>query len=181
VLTDSLLREPPADSSSTGSRPSVLRDTSGSADAITGHTSRLSIGRRESIAEGGTHSVGRGSSTENGYGSGGTGRYGSAAGDSGYSSSRRLSRALSSYDTEGKYMYISWFICAHPRYIAILVLITARIRSDFLGTAQYFYKFSTYSSLFLQLNIPTGHFLYVFCLYLEFFCWLVLGTILSLI
>jgi hypothetical protein len=49
------------------------------------------------------------------------------------------------------------------------------------GTAQYFYKFSTYSSLFLQLNIPTRHFLYAFCLYLEFFCWLVLGTILSLI
>jgi hypothetical protein len=53
--------------------------------------------------------------------------------------------------------------------------------ADKSGTAQYFYKFSTYSSLFLQLNIPTQHFLYVFCLFLEFFCWLVLGTILSLI
>jgi hypothetical protein len=50
-----------------------------------------------------------------------------------------------------------------------------------LGTARYFYKFSTYRSLFLQLDIPTLQFLFVFCLFLEFFCWLVLGTLLSLI
>jgi hypothetical protein len=37
-------------------------------------------------------------------------------------------------------------------------------RQILLGTARYFYKFSTYRSLFLQLDIHTRHFLNVFLL-----------------
>jgi hypothetical protein len=33
-----------------------------------------------------------------------------------------------------------------------------QLRSGILGTARYFYNFSTYSSLFLQLDIPTRQF-----------------------
>jgi hypothetical protein len=91
-------------------------------------------------------------------------------------------------------VYGAWFTpCCyiHPGYWAGLPgpakpsrLLLPKLTAAFgpsTGTAWYFYKFSTYSSLFLLLNIPTRHFLNVFLLISWLFCWLVLGTILSLI
>ena len=84
------------------SRQSVLRDTGSADSTAASYSSRQAIGRRESLAEGGsssnTYSASR-SSADNGYSSS---RYGSAGADTGYSSASRLSRALSSYDTEGR-------------------------------------------------------------------------------
>jgi hypothetical protein len=79
VLRDSSTAE-------SASRQSVRRDT-GSADS----TSRLAIGRRDSLAEPAASSP---------YGGTGYGSTKSAA-DSGYSTTSRLSRALSTYE-EGK-------------------------------------------------------------------------------
>jgi hypothetical protein len=146
VLTDSLLREPTADSV-TSSRQSVLRDT-GSADAI----SRLSIGRRESVAEGGR------ASTENGYTSGATSRYGSAAADSGYSTSRRLSRAISTYDTEGTgdnftKRILTKRILKKPILTKNILVLTKRILPQHHCHKTLLYKTYTHKSLQYILNL----------------------------